>query len=242
MASGNKSKARNKRVENSEDQFGLGNRTDIALMKGEKVAFTTRLSTWGFMFALLALVLFVIIMLTINYVYLFITPEVFTDGFIYTQEKVFAIVFASGFILIFAYFVHKFLRYRRFDLVITNKRIIVKDEFITNTDISKVTGALVDQNPLGTAFNYGDLVVSSSSGRVQTFLNIPNPHKAQKAINKIVENIKSEVRPSIRVRVLTKGREVADRYIDELEGKRSPRKDKEERLRRERDARRRRRR
>lgn len=187
-----KAKGKNRGKTTREEQFGLGNRTDIVLGEGEKVHLTTKLSVWGFIIPMFVLFIYIACVLTLNYIYLFVPMDVFSEGFTTTSQKVYAIMFAIGLALIIAYIVHKLLRYRKFKLLITNKRIIIKDDFITNIDIKRVSAAMVNQNPLSTLFNYGDLVISSINGSVQTFYSIPSPLRAQRAINRVIDMNNSE--------------------------------------------------
>ena len=92
-----------------------------------------------------------------------------------------------------AMFISAIIRFKTSEFGVTNKRIIVKEGFISRKSLEvllqKVEGIQVDQSVIGRILGYGAITVSGTGGSKDPFKSISNPlefrKKAQEQISSV---------------------------------------------------------
>ena len=94
-----------------------------------------------------------------------------------------------------------YVKYKTTELAITNKRVIVKEGFISRRtielNINKVESIQVDQSLAGRLFNFGTLLISGGGNPQAPIAGISNPMAFRKAFIEAQDDTGAAARPTL---------------------------------------------
>ncbi len=146
---------------------------DSVLADGERRIYSAKLTHWKF---------------SLSYVLgiTFLISGVAAYGFNFPSPASAAIVGASCVAFGSIVFLYAVIRRASTELVLTNKRLIVKTGLITRDtvemNLGKVESIRVSQSLLGRMFNYGDIAVVGTGSSLEPIRNIADPLELRRRI------------------------------------------------------------
>lgn len=160
----------------------MGQYVEKTLIDGEKVHYETHISLWTQWRLVVGGILF------------FLGAALLYDQHVRVSANWYTVLFAIG----LALWLVVYLRYKTTEIVITNKRIVVKRGIIRRVsrevNIARVQNVDIVQSILGRCFNFGtlDIRCGGLGNPLEEMYDIFNPIACHRAVRTILETIRGQ--------------------------------------------------